>query len=58
MDITEERPTHRLVTFVERETFDRVERMARENERSVSAEIRRALRRAYVDQREGVEARG
>jgi plasmid stability protein len=41
-----EHPTHRVVTFVQRDIAERIEQMARVNDRSVSAEVRRILRQA------------
>jgi plasmid stability protein len=48
MDKVEEHPTHRIVSFVGRDLAERIEQMARVNDRSVSAEVRRILRAAYL----------
>jgi hypothetical protein len=47
MEKVEEHP-HRVVTFVGRDLAERIEQMARVNDRSVSAEVRRILRAAYL----------
>jgi len=46
MNTEEQHPTARLTAFVEPTLADRIERAARSNERSVSAEIRLILRQA------------
>lgn len=48
---TEEQPTHRVVTFIGRSLAERIEQMARVNDRSVSAEVRRILRQALEAKR-------
>jgi len=42
---------HRVVTFVDRATAARIAEMARESERSVSAEVRLILRQALEPKR-------
>jgi hypothetical protein len=51
MEQTQQHPTARLTAFVEPRLADQIERMARANERSVSAEIRIILRRELAEKR-------
>jgi len=48
MEKVEEHPTHRIVSFVDRRLAEHIEQMARVNDRSVSAEVRRILRAVYL----------
>jgi hypothetical protein len=41
---TEETPSHRIVSFVDRDLAERLVETARRNERSLSAEVRLILR--------------
>lgn len=49
--IEQQHPTARLTTFVEPKLAELVEQLARQNERTVSAELRRALRDIYLGSR-------
>jgi hypothetical protein len=51
MEKIEQHPTARLTAFVEPTLADRIERAARANERSVSAEVRLILKQALEAKR-------
>jgi hypothetical protein len=51
MEQTQEHPTARLTAFVEPTLADQIERAARSNERSISAEVRLILKQALEAKR-------